>query len=150
MRSNRPIRPIRPIRPGIPAALAAAAMLLLGSNAVAGGGVSAADDASKPFLVKISADWCGTCARMKPTVEALEQNDALGARVVVLDVTDKQALATSRAEAERLGLGAFFAEYKSSTGVVGVLRGDNREVVTILRGETDLAVYESAVARARG
>jgi len=63
---------------------------------------------SKPFVVKIHADWCGTCTRMNPTFEALREQESGDARIVVLDVTDKQSLAASTAEADRLGIRSFF------------------------------------------
>jgi thiol-disulfide isomerase/thioredoxin len=128
---------------------AALACAVLAGGAGAGGTVSADADASKPFLVKIHADWCGTCARMNPTFEALEQKLGDQTRIVVLDVTDKETVAASRSEADRLGIRTFFDQYKSRTGTVGVLRGDTRETVALLSGETDVARYEEVLKRAR-
>ncbi len=121
--------------------------LALASGATAGS-VSAAEDASKPFIVKIHADWCGTCTRMNPTFEALEAKLGDRARVVVLDVTDREAEARSTAEADRLGIRPFFDRYKGKTGTVGVLDGRTRDAVTVMKGETDVARYEAAVAAA--
>ncbi len=69
---------------------------------------------------------------------------------LVLDVTDEERTAASLAAAERLGLGAFFDEYRRRTGSVGVLRGDSRETVAVLKGETDVQVYLATLAEARG
>ena len=71
------------------------------------------------------------------------------ARFVVFDLTDKQAVLRSRAEAERLGLTAFLTQHKRSTGTIAVLDGVSREPVIVLKGDTDVAKYEEAVARAR-
>lgn len=133
------------------AVLALCVVVALAGSAGAGSGaaVSAAADASKPFLVKIHADWCGTCTRMNPTFEALEEKVGSESRIVVLDVTDKTTTAAARAEAERLGVVGFFEEYKSKTGSVGVLRGDDREVVQVIRGATDPARYVTALEQAR-
>ncbi len=133
-------------------ALPIAALLALGaaSGAALAGSVSAAEDPTAPFVVKIHADWCGTCTRLTPMLDALESSVGDGARFVVLDVTDKQALARSQAEAERLGIVAFFDRYKSNTGTVGILHGTSREPVSVLKGELDVAVYEEALVAARG
>ena len=126
-----------------------AAFAAWAAASTAGDAISTDADASKPFLVKIHADWCGTCTRLNPTFEALEKNVGGEARIVVFDVTDKKAVAASRAEADRLGLRTFFDQYKSKTGTVGVLRGDTRETVEIMKGVTDVARYEAALDRAR-
>ena len=133
-------------------ALPIAALLALGvaSGAALAVPVSAAEDPAAPFVVKIHADWCGTCTRLTPMLDSLESKVGDGARFVVLDVTDKQALARSRAEAERLGIVAFFDRYKSKTGTVGILHGTSREPVSVMKGELDLAVYEEALVEARG
>jgi thiol-disulfide isomerase/thioredoxin len=128
------------------AAAALASALLVFATAHAASPVADDEDASKPFIVKIHADWCGTCTRMNPTFDALMKRD--DARIVVLDVTDREKVEAALAEAERLGIRDFFMEYRGKTGTVGVLRGDNREVVEVLRGETDVSVYESALSKA--
>lgn len=110
--------------------------------------VSAADDAAQPFIVKIHADWCGACVKLNSTFESLHQKLGSGARLVVLDVTDEQTLTRATAEAERLGIREFFDRHKSKTGTVGVLHGATREPIRVMRGETDVAKYEAAVAQA--
>ena len=112
--------------------------------------ISAGDDASKPFVVKIHADWCGTCQRLDSTFEALRKRTGDDARIVVLDVTDRESLVRATAEADRLRIRAFFDAYKSKTGTVGILDGVTREPVSVLKGETDVAKYEAALATAQG
>jgi len=112
--------------------------------------ISAADDASKPFVVKIHADWCGTCSRLEATLEALRERTGDDVRIVVLDVTDRESLARATAEADRLRIRAFFDAYKSKTGTVGILDGVTRKPVSVLMGETDVAKYEAALAAAEG
>jgi thiol-disulfide isomerase/thioredoxin len=110
--------------------------------------VSAASDASEPFIVKIHADWCGACTALNGTFDELDVVLGSRARIVVLDVTDRESIARSQEEAERLGLRRFFDAYKSKTGTVGVLHGVTREPVKILKGETDPSAYLAAVALA--
>lgn len=130
----------------------AVALLSLGLAAAASaepaGAVDAGDDAAKPFIVKIHADWCGTCTRLNGTMAQLEAESGDRVRIVVLDVTNKERVAASRLEADRLGIRAFFDQYKSKTGVVGVLDGETREPVAVLKGETNVAAYQKAVDEA--
>ncbi len=111
--------------------------------------VPADADASRPFVVKVHADWCGTCTKLNPTWEGIQAKIGDNARFVVFDLTDKEAVQRSRAEAERLGLTPFLTRHKRSTGTIAVLDGASREPVIVLRGDTDVAKYEEAVARAR-
>ena len=130
-------------------AFAVLALLVAAASAEAGE-ISSAEDASAPFVVKIHADWCGTCTRMDPTFDELEAALGSGARIVVFDVTDKDAVARSRAEANRLGLGEFFEGHRSKTGTAAVLDGATREPVQVMKGETDVSVYTTAVVLAQG
>ena len=133
-------------------ALALVALLALCAAAVAAGAeteVPAEADKSRPFVVKVHADWCGTCTKLNPTWEEMQAKIGGDARFVIFDLTDKQAVLRSRAEAERLGLTPFLTRHKRSTGTIAVLDGASREPVIVLRGDTDVAKYEEAVARAR-
>lgn len=111
--------------------------------------ISAAQDVSKPFVVKIHADWCGTCRMLEPTLTALDEKIGPSARIVVLDVTDRETYAAAAAEAKRLGIESFFDQYKSRTGIVGVLDGSTRETIEVLSGELDVTVYERVLTQAR-
>lgn len=122
----------------------------VGAQAGSAAPVSAESDASKPFIVKIHADWCGTCQRLTPTFEALNEKLGDGARFVVFDVTDRETVAASQAEADRLGIRSFFDNHKSQTGTIAVLHGATREPVVVLGGVTDTSRYEDAVAIATG
>ena len=105
---------------------------------------------AKPFVVKIHADWCGTCTKLNPTWMQIEKELGDQAQLVVFDVTDKATLDRSRAEANRLGLTEFFDSYKSKTGTIAVIDGSTHEPVSVMRGELDFAKYAAAVAEARG
>ena len=133
------------------ARVAFAVLTVLATSALAQAGeVSAADDASAPFIVKIHADWCGTCTRMDATFEELETALGSQARIVVLDVTDREAVARSREEANRLGITAFFEGNLSKTGTAAVLDGVTRAPVKVMKGETEVSIYTTAVALAQG
>jgi thiol-disulfide isomerase/thioredoxin len=104
-----------------------------------------ASESTRPFIVKIHADWCGTCTRLEPVWERLEAEYGGLARLVVLDVTDRAAHERSRELATRLGLSGFFDAHKSKTGTVAVLDGRSGRPVQVFKGELDFAAYESAL-----
>jgi thiol-disulfide isomerase/thioredoxin len=128
----------RPLRSALCGLGALAVLLLVGASA------QAEPAAGKPVIAKIHADWCGTCTQLNPTMAALEERVGDEATVVTLDVTDKDAVAKSRAEAERLGIRKFFDSYKGKTGTVGVIAPDGK-IVQIYRGELDVDKYVAAL-----
>ena len=103
---------------------------------------------SKPYVVKIHADWCGTCKKLARVWEGIVSSLEEQATIVTFDVTDRAAYEHSRDEAERLGIGEFFAEYRKRTGAVAILDCKTREPVEILIGEPDVARYREALSRA--
>ena len=123
-------------------ALAAAALLLVGTAA------QAESEAAKPVIVKIHADWCGTCTKLNPTMVQLQEQLGDEATVVTLDVTDRAAVEASAAEAERLGIRKFFDSYKGKTGTVGVI-ASNGKIVQVYKGELDVDKYVDALAVAK-
>ena len=118
--------------------------------AVALGGPALSSETSKPLFVKVHADWCGTCTKLEPTWSALQQEFGGEASFVVLDVTDRGKLDQAQAEADRLGIDAFFAAYKAKTGTIGILDGSTGEPLVVLKGETNVSRYREALERARG
>ena len=124
-----------------PALVLSLALLGLGTQA-------GAEEDAKPMVVKIHADWCGTCQRLESTFEALAPKLEGEATIVVLDVTDRDAVARSAAEADRLGIRAFFDRYKGRTGTVGILDAGGNPVA-VLKGEMDPDRYVAAVRKAK-
>ena len=119
---------------------AATAVLLVGHSVQA-------EESGQPMVVAIHADWCGTCTRLEPTIDTVRSKVGGEAQVVVLDVTDRAAVERSRAKADELGISAFFDEYKSQTGTVGVLDASGKPI-EVLKGETDPAKYLTALQEA--
>jgi thioredoxin-like negative regulator of GroEL len=116
--------------------------------ALAFAGLATADHhEAKPMIVKIHADWCGTCQKLNATMAELESQVGSQATLVVLDVTDREAVERSTAEADRLGIRSFFDQYKGSTGTVAVLTASG-EPVSVMKGELDADKYVAALAEA--
>lgn len=121
--------------------------LILGPGAA--GAAPAEPDTRRPFVVKIHADWCGTCTRLAPTWTRIEQELGEKARVVVFDVTDRKSLGRARVSAEQLGLAEFFERHRGGTGVIAVLDGASGEPLALHKGQADFGLYERAVDEAR-
>src|SRR5688572_12088118 len=109
--------------------------------------LSAADAAasSKPYVVKLHAQWCPYCILTKDEWSQIEQAYAGRVHLVVLDFTSEAATERSRAEAQRLNLGRFFEEYAGATGMVVVLDGRTREVTAEIGGNRPLDDYRAAI-----
>lgn len=118
-----------------------------------GSAAATADDAlegcnGKPYVVKIHADWCWSCKALKSVWQRIETDLGDQAIIVTLDVSDRAAYMESQATAERLGIGEFFQEYRSRTGIVAILDCKMHEPVVIMSAERDFEKYREAVARA--
>ena len=117
------------------------------------GSAATAEDAprvcsEKPYVVKIHADWCGSCKALKSVWQRIETDLGDQATIVTLDVSDRVAYVESQATAENLGIQEFFQEYRSRTGTIAVLDCNTHEPVVIMSAERDFEKYRKAVARA--
>ena len=127
--------------------LAAAALLGLGASAAR---ADHHEQSAKPMVVKIHADWCGTCTKLNTTWEALRKEHGDSVEFVILDVTDRSSTSSSRELAESLGIAVLFDQYKSKTGTIAVVNGVTLQPVAVLRGELDVARYRPAIEKALG
>ncbi len=109
-----------------------------------------ADSGAKPIIVKMHADWCGTCQRLKPTWKELQSKYGERAEFILLDVTSKDTIAVSKTAADHAGIGAFYQKYRSQTGVIAVLDGNTHEPVKVFKGEIDIDAYAPAIDSAEG
>jgi hypothetical protein len=75
----------------------------------------------------------------------IEQTYSGRVRLAVFDFTDEATTAASRAEAERLGLGAVFEEAGVATGPILVLDGRDKSIVAWINGSRDFADYRAAI-----
>lgn len=104
-----------------------------------------AADASRPFVIKLHAQWCPKCMVTKDVWADVERAYAGRVNLLVLDFTDDTRTEASRAEAGRLGLGTLFDDYDGVTGVVLVVDGRTREVTADIGGSRDFEEYRAAI-----
>ena len=72
----------------VPTRSALLGLAAVGALLLAGATVQA-EESGKPMIVKIHADWCGTCTRLEATFKELEQQIGSDARIVVLERVDR-------------------------------------------------------------
>lgn len=104
------------------------------------------DHAADPsvLVVKIHADWCGTCKALEPTWSELEGEP--NAQLVVLDITDDATKEGALATAKELGIESFYEAHGNKSGTVGVLDAKSGELIAVHKGELDAEVYRKAIA----
>ena len=132
------------MRSTVPAALLCGALMLFSAPSAGAG-----EQSDNPQVVKIHADWCGTCTKLNPTWDALREKYGDSVDFVVLDVTDRKAKAASEATAQQRGLEQVFKTYGGRTGTILVVGPAGGEPVAVLAGETDVAAYDEPIAQAR-
>jgi thiol-disulfide isomerase/thioredoxin len=110
----------------------------------------AGETRANPTLVKIHADWCGTCTRLAPTWEALRRRHGEAVDFVVFDVTsDATRSAAAKLAAER-GLERILETYGARTGTIAVIGKSGGDPLAVLKGVTDVDAYDAAIAKAAG
>jgi hypothetical protein len=104
-----------------------------------------ASTSARPYVVKLHAQWCPVCLVTKDVWSQIETAYAGQVNLLVLDFTTEAKTEASRAEARRLGLDAFFDEVVGATGVIVVLDGRTREILSWLDGDRDSSEYRTAI-----
>jgi thiol-disulfide isomerase/thioredoxin len=104
-----------------------------------------ASAAGAPWVVKMHAQWCPVCMLTKGMWSEIEQAYAGRVRLAVFDFTDEATTAATRAEAQRLGLGAFLEDAGFATGTIVVLDGRNKEILAWINGSRNFTEYRTAI-----
>ncbi|MCU0550907.1 MAG: thioredoxin domain-containing protein [Leptolyngbya sp. Prado105] len=102
----------------------------------------------KPTIVKIYADWCPACQRLRPVTESLQQQFKGRANFVVFDVTSRSTTQAAEARARELGLGDFLAAHRSQTSTVAVINPSNGQILTQFRYNFNQQDYVNGIERA--
>jgi thiol-disulfide isomerase/thioredoxin len=104
-----------------------------------------ASDASRPFVVKLHAQWCPVCMMTKNVWSEIQRAYSGCVNLVVFDFTTDATTDASRVEAKRLGLETVFDETAGSTGTILIIDGRTRQIATSIHGSRDFAEYRSAI-----
>jgi len=105
-------------------------------------GAPAAD--TRPYVLVVYADWCPYCQQLKPALARINERYRDRIHFVRFDITTEETAAKSKQQAEKLGLGDFYAKNHERTAVVIILNSSRREV---FRTVNDYAVehYEAVL-----
>jgi thiol-disulfide isomerase/thioredoxin len=109
--------------------------------------ISSSDAAnpSRPYVVKLHAQWCPICMLTKGVWSQVETTYAGRANFVVFDFTDDATTSASKAEATRLGLVKFFDENVGATGSISVLDGRSGREMESIQGVHGFDAYRAAI-----
>ncbi|APB32775.1 Thiol-disulfide isomerase and thioredoxins [Gloeomargarita lithophora Alchichica-D10] len=76
---------------------------------------------NQPVVVDMFATWCAGCQNIKPTLTQLRQRYQGKVNFVVFDVSDKKTAQAAETQAQKMGLGQYFAKTKSQTSTVAII-----------------------------
>lgn len=109
------------------------------------GGPLARQLQGKPVVVDIYASWCAACQNIAPTLSQLKQQYEGKVHFIVLDVSDQAKANQAEAKAKELGLGEFFAQHKSQTGMVAIIDPGTGNILAQHRNNPKLEDYTSVI-----
>ena len=104
-----------------------------------------AADTSRPYLVKLHAQWCPICMMTKDVWSQIEAAYSGRANFVVLDFTNEATTDASRTQARQLGLDRFFDDNAGATGTIAVLDGRTKQELASIHGVKDFDEYRAAI-----
>jgi thiol-disulfide isomerase/thioredoxin len=108
----------------------------------------AANLQGKPTVVKIYADWCPACQRLKPITNSLQQQFKGKANFVVFDLTNRATTQAAEARAKQLGLSNFLATHRSQTSTVAIINPENGQTLRQFRYNFNSQDYVNAINQA--
>ncbi len=108
----------------------------------------AAELQGKPTVVKISADWCSACQRLKPIVSSLERQFKGKANFIVFNVTDRKTTQAAEARAKKLGLSKFLEAHRAQTSTIGIINPSNGQVIKQFKYNFNQQDYVTAINQA--
>lgn len=105
----------------------------------------AAELQGEPVVVKIYADWCAACQRLRPITSELQQQFNGRANFVVFDVTNRNTTRAAEARARELGLSNFLAAHRAQTSTIAVINPSNGEILRQFRYNFNQQDYVNAI-----
>ncbi|NJL38899.1 MAG: thioredoxin family protein [Leptolyngbyaceae cyanobacterium RM2_2_4] len=108
----------------------------------------AAELQGRPTIVKIYADWCPACQRLRPVTNELQQQFDGKANFVIFDVTNRETTQAAEARARELGLSNFLASHRAQTSTVAIINPGNGQTLTQFRYNFNQQDYVNGINRA--
>jgi thiol-disulfide isomerase/thioredoxin len=102
----------------------------------------------KPTVVKIYADWCPACQRLRPTFTELQREYDGRINFLVFDVTNRNTTEAAQNLARETGLSEFLKNHRTQTSTVAVVNPANGQVLTQFRYNFDRQDYVNGFNRA--
>jgi thiol-disulfide isomerase/thioredoxin len=99
----------------------------------------------KPVVVEIYASWCPACKNVAPTFSQLKKEYAGKANFLVFDVSDQGSTSRARNAAQQAGLGQFFSQNISQTGLIAIIDPATGNILTQHRNNPDKSDYTSVL-----
>jgi hypothetical protein len=129
------------------ALVAVASVMYVGNATPTVPTISAAEAAntSRPYVVKLHAQWCPICMLTKTVWSQIEVAYSGRVNFVVFDFTNQATADRSRAEAKRLGLEQFFDNNAGTTGTIAVLDGRTKGEAASIHGIRGFDDYRAAI-----
>jgi thiol-disulfide isomerase/thioredoxin len=100
---------------------------------------------TRPFVVKLHAQWCPICMMTKGVWSDVENAYVDRVNLVVFDFTNDATTKATRARAARLGLEKYFDDNVGWTGTIAVIDGRTKEVRAEIHGIESLETYTNAI-----
>ncbi len=100
---------------------------------------------TRPYVVKLHANWCPVCLATKDEWNQLAADYKDKVNLVVFDSTSEASIAASMGEATRLGLGTLLEQYQGASGALLVIDSRERKVQAELGGIQPLSHYRAAI-----
>ncbi|HAZ43043.1 MAG TPA: thioredoxin [Cyanobacteria bacterium UBA11369] len=99
----------------------------------------------KPVVVDIYASWCSACRNIAPTLSQLKQEYNGRVNFIVLDVSDRAKASQAETRARELGLGDFFAQNRSQTGMIAIIDPATGNILAQHRNNANRSAYTSVL-----
>lgn len=98
------------------------------------------------YVVKLHADWCGTCQAIKTQYEAAKKHfKGQPVKFMTFDVTNDETRKASLKKAEKLGI-ADTLKKTDSMGRVLVIDAESGKVLNTLKGKKDADRYVTVIS----
>ncbi len=99
------------------------------------------------YVVKVHADWCGSCKALEPKLSELKNNFSnTSALFITLDVTDEDKAKQSRLLASALGMESLLKK-NNKTGLVFVVNASDKKNAEVLTKKNSIEEFSTIIKK---